>query len=185
MHRFTSIPTFALITLLATTIPILGSSHEVTARTPHDSVLQSHPMNNTVPTAYKFYLKIDGFKDKTILTFGRLESVLTLQIPLSEIDTEFYNWIKTTLPKREGGQGHVTSNTVRNASLISYNAEGKEVLRWNLSNAWTKSYKASKLDGASKNSAVATLEMAFDDIQQGEQREKVGPSCTESSSQSK
>jgi hypothetical protein len=185
MHRFKSIPTFALITLLATTIPIPASLHEVTARTPHNPISQPRIMNKTVPTAHKFYLQINGFKDKTVLSFGRLECSLTLQIPLSEIDTEFYNWIRTTLPKSEGGQGKVTSSTVRTASLIAYNAKGKEVLRWNLSNAWTRSYKASKLDGASKDSAVASLEMAFDDIQQGEQREKVGSSCTEGSSQSK
>jgi len=172
MHRTTSIPTFALITLLATTIPVPASSPDITAKTPHDSILQPHVMKNTVPTAHKFYLRIGGFKDKIVLSFGRLESALTVQIPLSEIDPEFYNWITTTLPKGEEVQANVASGNVKTTSLIAYNAKGKEVLCWNLSNAWTRSYKALKLDGASKDSAVATLEIAFDDIQQGEQCEK-------------
>lgn len=206
MYRFTPISTFTLITLLTATTPIPTSSHEVTARTPHtpifrhgftqqaltepevtartphNPVSQPHVMNNIVPTAHKFHLKVDGFKDKTIVTFGKLESMLTLQIPLSEIDPEFYNWIKTTSSKSKEGQGDVTSNTVRTASLISYNAEGKEVLRWNLTNTWVRAYKA-PIDAASQDSAVATLEMAFDEIHQGEQREKVEPTGTEGSSQ--
>lgn len=173
MHRFTLIPTLALMTLLATTT-LITMMRGVTARTPHDPILSLHNMSNTTPTAQMFYIKIDGFKDKTILTFGSLESMLTLQIPLNEIDTEFYNWIKTTLPKSEGGQGKVTRNTVRNALLIAYDAEGKEVLRWNLTNAWIRSYKLLNLDTTSKDSAVATLEMVFDDIQRRDQRQKVG-----------
>lgn len=203
MYRFTSISAFTFITLLTATMPISASSHDVTVRTsyvpffrlslieqaprepkvtgrmPYNSpTSQPHVMNGIVPTAHRFRLKVDGFQEKTVVTFGKLESALTLQIPLSEIDTEFYNWITTTLPKSEGGQGDVTSSTVRTASLIAHNAEDKAVLRWNLSNAWVKSYRVPKLDTPNKDSAVTTLEMVFTNIQQGGP-EKAEPECTE------
>lgn len=95
-----------------------------------------------------------GFEENPNITF---ESYLV------EGDVDFYNWIKGTMPKSEGGDGKWSSNR-KNGSITAYDSEDTEVLRWNLTNCWVKSYKVSDFSAESKDLAVETFEIVAEEI---------------------
>lgn len=64
----------------------------------------------------------------------------TIEVYICEGDMDFYKWMKATMPKSEGGDGKWGQNR-KNGSIVGYNSEDKEVLRWNITNAWIKSYQ--------------------------------------------
>jgi len=88
---------------------------------------------------------------------------VTLEVYLVEGDMDFYNWMKATLPKSEGGDGKWSDNR-KNGSIVAYDSGDNEVLRWNLTNAWIKSYKMSDLSADSKDLAVETYEIVCEQI---------------------
>jgi phage tail-like protein len=88
---------------------------------------------------------------------------LTFEAYVVEGDMDFYNWLKGTMPKSEGGEGKWDSNR-KNGSITAYDSEDKEVLRWNFTNSWVKTYKVSDFASESKDLAVETYEIICEEI---------------------
>jgi phage tail-like protein len=88
---------------------------------------------------------------------------ITFEAYVVEGDMDFYNWLKGTMPKSEGGEGKWSSNR-KNGSITAYDSEDKEVLRWNLINCWIKTYKVSDFTAESKDLAVETFECIAEEI---------------------
>ena len=76
---------------------------------------------------------------------------------------DFYNWMLATMPKSEGGQGKWSSSR-KNGSIVAYDSEDNEAIRWSLTNCWIKSYKVSDFNSESKDLAVETFEIIAEQI---------------------
>ncbi|NJN03592.1 MAG: phage tail protein [Leptolyngbyaceae cyanobacterium SL_1_1] len=87
----------------------------------------------------------------------------TIETFLCEGDLDWYNWMKATMPKSEGGDGK-WSESRKNGSIVGYDAGDEEILRWNITNAWVKSYKVSDFAADSKDLATETFEMVCEQI---------------------
>ncbi len=88
---------------------------------------------------------------------------VTLEVYVTEGDMDFYNWMLSTMPKSEGGKGEWSSMR-KDGSIVAYDSEDKEVLRWNLTKCWIKSYKVSEFSSESKDLAVETYEIIAEQI---------------------
>ena len=88
---------------------------------------------------------------------------LNIETYLCEGDMDWYNWMKQTMPKSEGGDGQ-WSSARKNGSLVAYDSEDNEVMRWDFTNAWIKSYKVSDFTAESKDLATESLEMVLEQI---------------------
>ncbi len=88
---------------------------------------------------------------------------VTVEVYVTEGDMDFYNWMLNTMPKSEGGQGKWASNR-KNGSIVAYDSEDNEVIRWNLIKCWIKSYKVSDFNSESKDLAVETYEIIAEQI---------------------
>jgi phage tail-like protein len=87
----------------------------------------------------------------------------TIETFLTEGDMDFYNWLKGTMPKSEGGEGKWSGNR-KAGSIVAYDSEDKEILRWNFTNSWIKSYKVSDFTSESKDLAVETFEIICEEL---------------------
>jgi phage tail-like protein len=88
---------------------------------------------------------------------------VTLEVYLVEGDMDFYKWMKASMPKSEGGDGKWSDNR-KAGSIVAYDASHTEVLRWNLTNAWIKSYKVSNAGSESNELAFETFEIVCEQI---------------------
>lgn len=88
---------------------------------------------------------------------------VTIEVYVTEDDMDFYNWMLTTMPKSEGGQGQWSSGR-KNGSIVAYDSEDNEAIRWTLTNCWIKSYKVSDFNSESKDLAVETFEIIAEQI---------------------
>lgn len=88
---------------------------------------------------------------------------VTVEVYVVEGDMDFYKWMKATMPKSEGGEGKWSENR-KNGSIVAYDSEDTEVMRWNLTNAWIKSYKVSDFAADSKDLCVETYEIVCEQI---------------------
>jgi len=88
---------------------------------------------------------------------------ITLEVYLCEGDTDFYDWMKSTMPKSEGGDGKWGDNR-KNGSIVGYDSADQEILRWNITNAWIKSYKVSDFTAESKDLAAETYEILCEQV---------------------
>ncbi|GAB4175277.1 MAG: phage tail protein [Coleofasciculaceae cyanobacterium] len=88
---------------------------------------------------------------------------ITIEVYLTEGDMDFYNWIKAVMPKSEGGEGK-WAEMRKSGSIVGYDPGDEEILRWNLTNAWPKSYKVSDCSSESKDLAVETIEIVCEQI---------------------
>lgn len=88
---------------------------------------------------------------------------VTIEVYVTEGDMDFYNWMLATMPKSEGGQGKWSSSR-KNGSIIAYDSEDNEAIRWSLTNCWIKSYKVSDFNSESKDLAVETFEIIAEQI---------------------
>ncbi len=86
-----------------------------------------------------------------------------LEVYVTEGDMDFYNWMLATMPKSEGGQGKWSSNR-KNGSIVVYDSEDTEVIRWNLTNCWIKSYEVSTFSAESNELAVETFDIIAEQI---------------------
>ena len=93
----------------------------------------------------------------------------TLEVYLREGDMDFYNWFKGTMPKdyasggAASGDGQWGSNR-KNGSITAYDPSDKMVMRWEIKNAWVKSYKVSDFAADGADLAFETFEMVCEDI---------------------
>jgi phage tail-like protein len=88
---------------------------------------------------------------------------VTIEVYLVEGDMDFYKWMKSTMPKSEGGDGKWSENR-KAGSIVAYDSADTEVLRWNLTNAWVKSYKVSNAGAESNELAFETYEIVCEQI---------------------
>jgi phage tail-like protein len=82
----------------------------------------------------------------------------TVEVYLQEGNTDFYAWMKATMPTSEGGDGK-WSESRKEGAIVGYDPGDKEVLRWSFVNCWIKSYKMSDLNAESKDLAFETFEI--------------------------
>ena len=88
---------------------------------------------------------------------------ITIETYLCEGDQDWYNWMKATMPKSEGGDGKWSENR-KNGSIVAYDSEDTEVLRWNLVNIWIKSYKVNDFAADSKDLCKETFTVLCEQI---------------------
>lgn len=74
-----------------------------------------------------------------------------------------YKWFQACLPASEGGNGN-WSNNRKNGSVVVYDPNGREVLRWNLERAWPKKYSVADADVTGQDLAVETYELVAERI---------------------
>lgn len=121
---------------------------------------------------FRFRLELSGiqiaaFSDATLPSIpvkgidvrkgpARTHSYLTLRKGLSD-SVELHQWQQQAMARGADGQ-----NVRRNVSLRFIGADGMEVARWNIVNAWPTKYETSGLNAASGDVAVLTLELALE-----------------------
>ena len=76
---------------------------------------------------------------------------------------QLYNWFQECLPPSDGGRGNWSQNR-RTGSVVVYDPQGSEVLRWNLYRAWIKKYSISDPDVTGQDLAVETFELVAEHI---------------------
>ena len=88
---------------------------------------------------------------------------MTIETYLCEGDIDWYNWMKATMPKSEGGDGKWNDNR-KNGAVVAYDPQDEEVLRWNITNMWIKSYKVSDFAADSKDLCKETFTICFEQV---------------------
>ncbi|VXD24504.1 phage tail protein [Planktothrix paucivesiculata] len=76
---------------------------------------------------------------------------------------QMYKWFQECLPVSEGGNGN-WSNNRKSGSVVVYDPNGKEILRWNLERAWPKKYSIADADVTGQDLAVETYELVAERI---------------------
>ena len=71
---------------------------------------------------------------------------------------DLYNWRKMI------EQGKVNSNR-RSMAVVLLDEEGKDVARWEFTNAWPSKYKGPDLNAQANEMAIETLEIVFESMQ--------------------
>lgn len=93
---------------------------------------------------------------------------VTIEVYLREGDMDFYKWFQDTMPKNytngEASGGGKWAENRKDGSIVAYDPGGNEIMRWNMSRAWIKSYKVSDLSADSTDLAVETYEIVCEDI---------------------
>lgn len=88
---------------------------------------------------------------------GRVEYAdLTLRYGMTG-STQLWRWMQSSI-----------AGTVerRNVSVVMYGRDGaSEVMRWNLRNAWPRSWRGAPLDAMGSQVAVETLVLVFDELE--------------------
>jgi len=93
----------------------------------------------------------------------------TIEVYLREGDMDFYNWMQNTMPTSyasgsgASGQGKWAENR-KNGSIVAYDPGNNEILRWNITKAWIKSYKVSDFAADGADLAFETFEIVCEDI---------------------
>ncbi|HAJ63745.1 MAG TPA: phage tail protein [Cyanobacteria bacterium UBA8543] len=88
---------------------------------------------------------------------------VTIEVYLIEGNMDFYNWLLAVMPKSENGKGN-WSGMRKSGSITAYDSGDNMIMRWDLTNAWPKSYKVSDCAADSKELAVETLEIVCEQI---------------------
>lgn len=83
---------------------------------------------------------------------------------LVEGDMDWYNWMKATMPKSEGGEGKWKESR-KDGTLTVYNSMDEVVMQWKITNAWIKSYSLSDLAADGSEFVKETFEIVCEDIQ--------------------
>jgi len=92
---------------------------------------------------------------------------MTLEVYLCDspqsASAQMYNWFQECLPPSEGGQGNWSKNR-KNGSVVVYDPNGQEIMRWNLERAWPKKYSVADADVTGQDLAVETYELVSERI---------------------
>ncbi|MEC4803414.1 MAG: phage tail protein [Jaaginema sp. PMC 1079.18] len=88
---------------------------------------------------------------------------ITIEVYLTEGDTEMYDWMEATMPSDYGGKGKWSENR-KNGAITAYDPADEAILRWELTNAWVKSYSVSEFSADGEDFAVETFELVCEDI---------------------
>ncbi|MEB3292716.1 MAG: phage tail protein [Synechococcales bacterium] len=92
---------------------------------------------------------------------------VTLEIFLMQGDTDFYKWMEQTMPTSYSGAGSgggKWSDNRKNGSIVAYDPGDQEIMRWEIKNAWVKSYKVSDFAADGTDLAFETYELVCEDV---------------------
>ncbi|MCG8362271.1 MAG: phage tail protein [Pseudanabaenales cyanobacterium] len=92
---------------------------------------------------------------------------ITIEVYLMKGDTEFYTWMEDTMPTSYSGAGAgggKWADRRKNGSIVAYDPGDNEIMRWDIKNAWVKSYKVSDFSADGADLAFETFELVCEDI---------------------
>jgi len=93
---------------------------------------------------------------------------VTIEVYLMKGDKEFYEWMQGTMPTNYSGaqgkgEGKWADNR-KNGSITAYDPGDNEIMRWEIKNAWVKSYKVSDFSSDGTDFATETFELVCEDV---------------------
>lgn len=80
----------------------------------------------------------------------------TITTYVCKADRGWYDWMLETMPTSYGGKGKWSGNR-KSGSLVGYDSEDQEILRWDFSAMWVKSYEVSEFSADSDELATETF----------------------------
>jgi phage tail-like protein len=93
---------------------------------------------------------------------------VTIEVYLMSDDIDFYKWMERTMPTNYSGAGGAGggkwSENRKNGSIVAYDPGDKEIMRWDMKNAWIKSYKVSDFASDGTDMIYETFELVCEDI---------------------
>lgn len=92
---------------------------------------------------------------------------VTIEVYLMKDDKEFYDWMQRTMPTSYSGAGSGEgqwSENRKNGSIVAYDPGDNEIMRWDMKNAWIKSYKVSDFAADGADLATETFEIVCEDV---------------------
>ncbi|MEO0985384.1 MAG: phage tail protein [Cyanobacteria bacterium J06639_14] len=92
---------------------------------------------------------------------------ITLEVYLMKDDADFYKWMENTMPTSYSGAGSgggKWSENRKNGAIVAYDPGDNEIMRWEMKNAWPKSYKVSDFTSDGTDLAYETYEIVCEDI---------------------
>jgi phage tail-like protein len=93
---------------------------------------------------------------------------VTIEVFLMAEDTDFYKWMEQTMPTSYSGSGGAGGgkwkDSRKNGAIVAYDPGDKEIMRWEMKNAWVKSYKVSDFAADGTDMAFETFELVCEDI---------------------
>lgn len=92
---------------------------------------------------------------------------VTIEVYLMKDDKEFYEWMQRTMPTSYSGAGSGEgkwSDNRKNGSIVAYDPGDNEIMRWDIKNAWVKSYKVSDFAADGADLATETFEIVCEDV---------------------
>jgi phage tail-like protein len=93
---------------------------------------------------------------------------VTIEVFLMSEDTDFYKWMEQTMPTSYSGSGGAGGgkwgDNRKNGAIVAYDPGDKEIMRWEMKNAWIKSYKVSDFAADGTDLAFETFELVCEDI---------------------
>lgn len=92
---------------------------------------------------------------------------ITIEVYLMKDDKEFYTWMQDTMPTSYSGAGSgggKWSDNRKSGSIVAYDPGDDEIMRWEIKNAWVKSYKVSDFSSDGTDLAFETFELVCEDV---------------------
>lgn len=92
---------------------------------------------------------------------------ITLEVYLMKDDKEFYTWMEQTMPTSYSGAGSgggKWADNRKSGAIVAYDPGDEEIMRWEIKNAWVKSYKLSDFSSDGTDLAFETYEIVCEDI---------------------
>lgn len=92
---------------------------------------------------------------------------VTIEVYLMKDDKDFYEWMQRTMPTSYSGAGAGEgkwSENRKNGSIVAYDPGDQEIMRWDMKNAWIKTYKVSDFAADGADLVTETFEIVCEDI---------------------
>ncbi|NER79591.1 MAG: phage tail protein [Leptolyngbya sp. SIO1D8] len=92
---------------------------------------------------------------------------VTIEVYLMKDDKDFYTWMQDTMPTSYSGAGSgggKWADQRKNGAIVAYDPGDQEIMRWEIKNAWVKSYKVSDFAADGTDLAYETYELVCEDI---------------------
>jgi phage tail-like protein len=93
---------------------------------------------------------------------------VTIEVYLMAKDVTFYKWMSDTMPTSysgaSGSGGGQWAANRKNGSIVAYDPGNNPIMRWEIKNAWIKSYKVSDFAADGSDLAYETFELVCEDI---------------------
>ena len=91
---------------------------------------------------------------------------ITIEVYLMKDDKEFYEWMEQTMPtdySGAGAGGGKWSDNRKDGAIVAYDPGDQEIMRWQIKQAWVKSYKLSDFSSDGTDLAYETFEIVCED----------------------